>query len=169
MMVPPKNYKELINLVGSFKYQDNIGKNGKPDGSVKILGDWERKNIVLVTLPLINPKTQKPLRTQCHKIIKDNLLEIFTEFKDNKYDSKYEIRMIGGFMPRHKLWNPKKSLSIHSYGLAIDINWDTNPVGKVGDLPDYVVDLFEKRGWTWGGRWKNPLDPMHLEYFNGVI
>jgi hypothetical protein len=165
-MTPPTNVKELIQLVGSFKYDEILDpKTQKPTGAVKIIGDWERKNIVLLTTPILNRKTNKFFRLQCHKTIKDNILEIFTEFKNNSYDSAYEIRMIGSFMPRHKLWNPKKSLSIHSYGLAIDINWDTNPVGKRGDMPDYVVDLFEKHGWTWGGRWKNPKDPMHWQYY----
>jgi len=158
-MNAPTNYKELTDLVGSYRYSNNS------DGSIKIIGDWETKNIVLVTTPILKPNSTKFLRLQCHKKIKDNILEIFTEYKDNSYDSKYEIRMIGSFMPRHKMWNVKNSLSIHSYGLAIDINWDTNPVGKRGDMPDYVVALFEKHGWSWGGRWKSPLDFMHFEYY----
>jgi len=165
-MIAPTNYKELISLVGSFKFSENIDKKtNKPDGSVTILGDWVRQNIVLIELPILKPNSTKFFRMQCHKKIKENILEIFQEYKDNSYDSKYKIRMLGSFMPRHRLWNPKKSLSIHSYGLALDINWDTNPVGKKGDMPNFVVELFKKHGWTWGGDWKNPKDFMHMQFY----
>lgn len=166
-MTAPKTYQELIQFVGSFKYDEVLNPTTKkPTGEVKILGDWERQNIVLITLPILRPNSTKFFRLQCHKNIKDNVLEIFTEYKHNQYDVSYPIRLFGGFMPRHMLWNPKKPLSIHSYGLAIDINWDTNPVGKRGDMPDYVVVLFKKYGWTWGGDWKSPKDPMHFQYFD---
>jgi hypothetical protein len=165
-MNPPKSYQELISFTGNFKYTDNIGKNGNKDGSISIIGDWEKQNIVLVSLPINKINSNKPLRLQCHKKIKDNVLEIFKEYGYNSYMNSYPIRLLGSFMPRHKLWNVKNGLSIHSYGLAIDINWDTNPVGKHGDMPDYVVKLFEKYGWSWGGHWKNPLDEMHMQFYN---
>lgn len=159
-MTAPTSFTEFITLVEPFKYSSN------KDGSIKILGDWEKRNIVLLTLPILKPNSTKYFKFQCHKKIKENILEIFTEYKDNKYDNAYPIRLLGGFVPRHKFWNPKRSISIHSYGLALDINWDTNPVGKRGDMPDYVIELFTKHGWTWGGSWKQP-DPMHLEYYSG--
>ncbi len=75
-------------------------------------------------------------------------------------------------------------LSIHSYGLAIDINPVQNPYIK-GDivLPagggnhrnrskvskgmivpgNAVYDAFKKRGWSWGGQWKNLKDYQHFE------
>lgn len=74
----------------------------------------------------------------------------------------------------------KSSLSIHSYGRAIDINPVQNPYVK-GDLvlPDgafyaleapgtlksdgTVVHAFESRGWEWGGRWTTLQDFHHFE------
>lgn len=74
----------------------------------------------------------------------------------------------------------KTSLSQHAYGRAIDINPLCNPYIK-GDLvlpansiydPDApgtlladgpVVAAFEKRGWTWGGRWTTLKDWHHFE------
>jgi hypothetical protein len=62
--------------------------------------------------------------------------------------------------------NPKKSLSLHSYGIAIDLNWDKNQVGTIGNIPLDVVYLFSIYGWRWGGNWENPgKDPMHFEYY----
>lgn len=159
-MIAPKSVNEFITFVEPFKYTSNT------DGSITILGNWVKKNIVLISLPILKPNSSKYFKFQCHRKIKDNIIEIFTEFNDNKYDMSYPIRLIGGFVPRHKYWNPKRSISIHSYGLALDINWDTNPVGKRGDIPDEVVELFKKHGWSWGGDWKQK-DSMHLEFYSG--
>jgi hypothetical protein len=74
--------------------------------------------------------------------------------------------------------------SNHSWGRAIDINPLTNPYVK-GDqvLPlagrryldrtvafpgsilkdSFIVQEFEKAGWTWGGRWPDRQDYQHFE------
>lgn len=74
----------------------------------------------------------------------------------------------------------KTNLSRHAFGRAIDINPVQNPYvkgglvlppGAVYDtgvrgtlLPDgVVVQAFEKRGWTWGGRWTTLKDWHHFE------
>lgn len=74
--------------------------------------------------------------------------------------------------------------SNHSWGRAIDINPLTNPYVKgekvlpprgrayldrakaaPGSILDrsFAVQAFEKRGWTWGGRWKDRQDYQHFE------
>lgn len=65
-------------------------------------------------------------------------------------------------------WDVRKSrsddrLSVHSYGLAIDLNPETNKLGTVGDMDPRLVACFEDCDFEWGGRWKNP-DPMHMNY-----
>jgi hypothetical protein len=75
------------------------------------------------------------------------------------------------------------SWSSHAYGRAVDVNPFQNPYHK-GDrvLPelassyldranlrpgmiiegDPVAAAFDDAGWTWGGRWTNPVDYMHF-------
>lgn len=75
------------------------------------------------------------------------------------------------------------SFSAHASGLAIDINPFHNPLvrddlvlpelasayvdrsnvrpGMILD-GDVVVRAFESIGWTWGGRWTDPVDTMHF-------
>ena len=74
------------------------------------------------------------------------------------------------------------SLSMHAYGLAIDINPMLNPYlniksGKITpDKATYdlskkgtihansiVVKIFEQYGWHWGGYWKSNKDYQHFE------
>ena len=52
--------------------------------------------------------------------------------------------------------------SNHAFGLAVDINALTNPLGTVGDMPEEVVRQWEAEGGEWGGDWARP-DPMHFE------
>jgi hypothetical protein len=68
-------------------------------------------------------------------------------------------------------------LSSHSFGTAIDLNvqysnywqWDCKCKDENTDLkyknqiPQEIVDIFEKYGFIWGGRWYH-YDTMHFEY-----
>ena len=65
-------------------------------------------------------------------------------------------------------------LSAHAFGIAIDINvasssywqWDIEKHGAmnfVNRFPQEVVEIFERHGFIWGGKWKH-YDSMHFEY-----
>lgn len=58
------------------------------------------------------------------------------------------------------------TLSMHSWGVAIDINVATNQMGVPGgDMPMEIVQIMESLGFAWGGRWKGKsYDPMHFEF-----
>ena len=58
-------------------------------------------------------------------------------------------------------------LSLHTWGLALDLDPAKNPLGEpwADDgimLDSRIVSRFEGAGWIWGGRWHHP-DPMHLQ------
>lgn len=60
-------------------------------------------------------------------------------------------------------------LSAHSYGIAIDINvaysdyWRWSKTGYRNRIPYAIVEVFERHGFIWGGKWKH-FDTMHFEY-----
>ena len=68
----------------------------------------------------------------------------------------YNCRAIGG----------TSSPSNHSWGLAIDINWLTNPMRRplTTDIPDWMVDLWNRYGFAWGGDYSGTPDAMHFEF-----
>ena len=52
--------------------------------------------------------------------------------------------------------------SLHSWGVAIDINAATNRMGTIGDMSGEMVACWTDAGWDWGGDWDRP-DPMHYQ------
>jgi D-alanyl-D-alanine carboxypeptidase-like protein len=55
------------------------------------------------------------------------------------------------------------SLSLHAYGLAIDINAAANPQFAASRQDRRLVRAMEAAGFTCGGRWPTAPDPMHFE------
>ena len=59
--------------------------------------------------------------------------------------------------------------SMHSWGAAIDINpahadyWLWHRNGQVSQISPEIVDIFERHGFIWGGKWLH-YDTMHFEY-----
>ena len=64
--------------------------------------------------------------------------------------------------------------SMHAWGAAIDINtaygdyWlghrsDTSDTGYLNRIPTEIVEIFERHGFIWGGKWSH-YDTMHFEY-----
>jgi hypothetical protein len=90
---------------------------------------------------------------------------------------KYLAKPAGGFYWRKVAH--QSYLSSHSFGIAIDINssysnywlWDLQklkrPITELGyhnRIPLRIVQIFEKEGFYWGGRWSYYYDTMHFEY-----
>jgi hypothetical protein len=112
-----------------------------------------------------------------HKILYFNKLELaaynlqlVSHELDNlpkSYD-KYITNIAGTF--KYRYIAKTKRLSAHSFGIAIDLNtkfanywkWDKHQIFK-NQIPKKIVDIFEKHGFIWGGRWYH-YDTMHFEY-----
>ena len=144
---------------GKFAWKDSA----KQRGAIEILGEWERQNIVAIRPPLAlqagNGRAIGSIR--CHRLIAAPLRRALEELAEaglghliNTFD--------GCFVPRHMLWNPKKPLSRHSWGIAVDVNARLFPYGSAAKQDGRLVAAFEKQGFVWGGRWRTP-DPMHFE------
>ena len=138
----------------------------------------------------------------CDYRIADDLLEIFSALYDAKYavGSMRLIDDFGGsdaasmdanntFCFNYRSVSGSQSLSVHSYGLAVDINPAFNPCiscnadGQVSIQParaepyaardaafpmkltedDLCVQLFTEHGFRWGGTGRNPVNYQHFE------
>ena len=54
------------------------------------------------------------------------------------------------------------SMSLHSWGIAIDINAAWNRFGKPPTMSPELVKCFTDAGFEWGGTWSKP-DGMHFQ------
>jgi hypothetical protein len=68
----------------------------------------------------------------------------------------------GCYVPRFIAHNPANGLSLHTWGMAVDLNVPGNLRGTVGEMDRRVVAIFKKWGFAWGGDWSY-TDPMHFE------
>jgi hypothetical protein len=125
-----------------------------PDGTIEPDAEWVRKNIVTTTVPIMG-------RVTCHRLMVPQLRGALQEVQDaglghllKTYD--------GCYVPRFIARNPDNSISLHTWGIAIDMDAATNYRGIRGTMDIRIVQIFKKWGFRWGGDWKY-TDPMHFE------
>jgi len=155
-MKSPRGLKELTAFYG------NPNLWIRADGSAHPA--WESQ-MVLVPMPYPLPLGWAPrteaIRVRVHNKIAGLVEETFLALMEEgawgllkTYDGGYT-------------WRPKRGsskLSMHAFGAALDFNAGTNRLGQVDfDMPREVVRVFERLGWTWGGRWRVP-DAMHFQF-----
>ena len=126
------------------------------DGFIKPNKDWVQQNIATGTVPIIGEVT-------CHNLVIPQLSAALTEISEAGLAELIRPDDYGGcYVPRFIDRDPSLPLSMHAFGLAVDINVSTNLLGSKGDQDPRVVEIFEKWGFEWGGHWERP-DPMHFE------
>jgi hypothetical protein len=135
---------------------EGFSYTSRSDGRITIHGDWVERNIVRVPVPGMGT-------TQCHRVMVPQLYAAIEELIDRGlYDHLDPSQFAGCFVARHIDWRPDRPLSMHAWGLAIDFNARDNPLGATPTMDPRVVEVFERWGFDWGGRWSRP-DGMHFE------
>jgi hypothetical protein len=134
-----------------------------PRGGHRIVSPigWEIANMTKIESALL-PRG----KLYVHKDMAGPLLLALASAKNVCPD--YVVRRIGCWAVRYKR-TAKKSVSLHAYGLAVDINPETNPMRSplTTDMPVELILAFEEQGFTWGARFPTP-DPMHFQFASGV-
>lgn len=107
-------------------------------------------NASITTIPnkiYCNKDLVLPLEAAFRNIIQRNLVPQF-----KTWDGCFNIRNKRGL----------SSLSLHSWGLAIDINAAWNQLNKQPTMSKELVSCFTEVGFDWGGAWTRP-DGMHFQ------
>ncbi len=84
----------------------------------------------------------------------ENLITLGLDDQLITYDGCQNIRLVRGSTTE---W------SAHSWGLAIDFNAATNPLGEIGDMSNQVANCFAKQGFDWGRKFPR-IDSMHYSF-----
>ena len=126
------------------------------DGFIKPEQAWVDSNISTATVSIIGEVT-------CHRLLIPQLQAALSEIESAGLANELRPGDYGGcYVPRFIDRNPSLPLSMHAFGLAVDINVSTNQLGTQGDMNPRIVEIFERWGFVWGGDWSRP-DPMHFE------
>jgi hypothetical protein len=116
---------------------------------------WVRRNIVIRRMPILGGVTCHrrmiaPLRRALSEVVRRRLARLVDP---RDYAGCYAPRRIPG----------SGSLSLHAWGLAVDINASRNPQGSPPNQDRRLVRIMERQGFSWGGRWPTVPDGMHFE------
>jgi len=129
------------------------------------------KNLVTIQWPTLKGSVKLPV----NRIdgVDKKLLAIGQEIA--KLPKKDRIWAEGATTYAYRVIKDTDRLSMHSYGIAIDLApattqyWkdeapsETAKIGYKNTMPLSIVRIFEKHGFIWGGRWYH-YDTMHFEY-----
>jgi D-alanyl-D-alanine carboxypeptidase-like protein len=140
----------VSDAVGTFTYTPHANGTLSPDSG------WIREFIRTEQVPILGSVT-------CNKGMLPQLRGALTEIVQRGLaDEIHPDEYAGCYYPRFIARDPSKGLSLHSWGIAVDLNVPENQRGTVGEMDRQVVAVFKKYGFAWGGDWSY-TDPMHFE------
>ncbi len=140
----------VSSAVGSFSYAPG------PNGTIRPDARWVAAYIRTEQVPILGSVT-------CNKAVLPQLRAALQEVLDRGLASKINPRQYAGcYYPRYIGRSAANGLSLHSWGIALDLNVHGNQRGTVGEMDRTVVSIFKKWGFAWGGDWRY-TDPMHFE------
>jgi hypothetical protein len=115
--------------------------------------------MVLFDVPASQEIGAIPKRVYCNKDLKNPLALAFTLLVDRglaplvrTWDGCFQLRKQRG----------STSTSLHSWGLAVDLNAAWNQLGHTPTMDPRIVACFEESGFDWGGHWQRS-DGMHFQ------
>ncbi len=127
----------------------------------------------IVTIEWLPNYTNVELKVTSINGIDKKLKSISAEIEQRADLIKYADNPKGGFNWRFIAGTDR--LSSHSFGIAVDIDiedsnyWKWEVKGDVENIPYKnripleLVEIFERHGFIWGGKWYH-YDTMHFEY-----
>lgn len=145
-------------------YGNPRGSNGQPSAK------WESANLVSVRPPFRMTYAGKPISgIRVHKKCAESLQRILAALWEASGRSQARIDEWGvsiyGGAYNYRLMRGGNSLSMHSWGCAIDLDPARNGLGdttpRFRQFPE-VLRAFADEGWEWGGDWSRP-DGMHWQ------
>ena len=131
---------------------------GLPYGSdwIRLSPGFLQRHIVHRRVPILGTVT-------CHRALVRPLRAALGELADRGLSGLVDPGDYAGCYAPRRI-QPRGQLSLHAWGLAVDLNASRNPFRGRSRQDRRLVRVMEKHGFTWGGRWPTRPDPMHFEY-----
>ena len=153
---PVVNGRAFMNGGDAAKAFGVLPYKAYPDGTIVPDPAWVSANIVRATVAILGKVT-------CHRLMIPQLAGALQDIVNaGLADRIHREQYQGCYVP--KLIEDSNSISMHTWGLAVDLNVPTNQRGTHGDMDPRVVAIFKSWGFRWGGDYvQSPPDPMHFE------
>jgi len=160
-VTPPNGLDQVLGTFG------NIYEGIREDGTLD--AKWEGQHLSRASLPFPIPLSGNPstlvTRIYCHKKLVNILSSTFGAI--NEEGLADSIKTYGGCF-NFRLKRKGGKFSTHCWGIAVDLNVETNQMGSAGDMDSGVVAVFRRFGFKWGGDWPGKSkDPMHFQFCTG--
>ncbi|MEH6405759.1 MAG: M15 family metallopeptidase [Leeuwenhoekiella sp.] len=135
-----------------------LAKYGTPDIKMEYghMMLWDVPEWINKEIPTI------PNKIYCNRNLVGALLEAFCNIVERclqdeikTWDGCFNIRLVRGS-------HDPNNWSLHSFGIAIDINAAWNRLGHEPTMSTDLVKCFTDAGFDWGGNWKRK-DGMHFQ------
>ena len=136
---------------------------GEPAVALPYGEDWVRLNpgflrrhIVTHRVPLLGAVT-------CHRRMIPALRAALAALQRRGLGHLVDAAEYAGCYAPRRI-QPSGTLSLHAWGLAVDLNAASNPVGGRSNQDPRLVRAMERHGFSWGGDFPTVPDPMHFEF-----
>ena len=117
---------------------------------------WRARNIVTRRVPILGPVT-------CHRRMIPVLRRALSTLRRRGLARLVDPGDFAGCYAPRRI-PASGSLSLHAFGLAVDLNASRNPQGSHPRQDRRLVRIMERAGLWWGGRWPTVPDGMHFEF-----
>lgn len=140
----------------------------------RIYGDCRKGEVAkhLVAIPWLPGKSRQKVMVTSHNGVAEKLKAVATDLA--RLPARFHVDLMpsaGAYKCRNIAGTNLPSA--HGYGIAIDIalkhadywRWrkGSDATAYRNSIPIEIVEIFERRGFIWGGRWRH-YDTMHFEY-----
>lgn len=131
-----------------------------PNDAIKKYGTPSPKNPCMTMFDLPFPVPHLPARLFCNKDLCQPLTQALQNLATHGVIN--EIKTFDGCFNIRQM-RMSHAYSLHSWGIAIDLNAFENQMFSEGKLSPTFVKCFTDAGFHWGGNWKTRKDPMHFQ------
>ncbi len=160
-LVAPHGLNEIIASFGDIR--EYVGADGQLEAR------WQVDFLERVSLPFSLRLSWDPSRTitrmTCHRRMARVFSTVLGCIQERGIQGR--ITTFGGCFA----FRPQRSgskLSTHCWGIAIDLNPESNPQGSAGNMDAELIEIFRRAGFEWGGDWQGKTrDPMHFQFCTG--
>jgi hypothetical protein len=139
---------------------------GEPAVGLPYGSDWIRVDPAFVRRNIVSRRVPVLGTVRCHRAMVPHLRAALTELRRRGLARLVNPGDYAGCWAPRRI-QPRGQLSLHAWGLAVDLNASRNPFRGRSHQDPRLVRIMERHGFTWGGRWPTRPDPMHFEYRGG--